>query len=141
MQSGDQFINPQRRFRSDLINETLRRLHVSVVGIKASVVVNPDGLLVAAYPSNDEDTLLGTASTSQVAAMSATLLSLAERTLTSLEQGHLRRLLMEGHDGVMMIYPAGRATLAVLAGNDVLVSRLLFSVRQATKEIRTVLGD
>jgi predicted regulator of Ras-like GTPase activity (Roadblock/LC7/MglB family) len=141
MQSGNQFITPQRRFRSDMINEVLHRLHLSVAGIQASVVVNPDGLLVAAYPSNDEDALLGGSSTSQVAAMSATLLSLAERTLVHLEQGHLRRLLMEGETGVMMIYPAGRATLAVLAGNDVLVSRLLFSVRQATKEIKAVLGE
>jgi hypothetical protein len=43
------------RFRSELIDETLRRLHQAVNGIKASVVVNRDGLLVASFPAGNND--------------------------------------------------------------------------------------
>ena len=129
-----------RLFRSDFIDEALRKLHLACgSGIKASVVVNRDGLLVASYPPGDEDSLLSPIASLQVAAMSATLTGLAERTLSRLAQGNFERLMMEGELGVMVIYPAGRATLAVLADKDAQMSRVLFATRRATDEIVTVL--
>ena len=78
------------KFRQELIDDTLRKLHTAVQGIKASVVVNRDGLLVSSFPPGDEeDPLANPTSSPQVAAMSATLIGLAERTLGRLEQGEL----------------------------------------------------
>ena len=75
------------KFRQEIIDDTLRKLHHAVQGIKASVVVNRDGLLVASFPPGDEgDPLANPTSSPQVAAMSATLIGLAERTLGRLEQ-------------------------------------------------------
>ncbi|HRE47630.1 MAG TPA: roadblock/LC7 domain-containing protein [Aggregatilineales bacterium] len=127
--------------RQELIDDTLRKMHAVVPGIKASVVVNRDGLLVAAYPpTEDDDYLANPTSSPQVAAMAATLISLAERTLGRLEQGDLARLLMEGEDGVMVVYPAGRATLAVLVDKEQRMSPVLYAAGRTSEDIAKVLA-
>ncbi len=133
MQADKRSALPNKKYRSEQIDETLRKLHTAVAGIKASVVVNRDGLLVATYPPSTEE------SSPQVAAMSATLYSLAERTLKRLEQGELERLMMESEMGVMIIYPAGRATLAVLVDKDAQLGRVLFGARITAQEVTEVL--
>jgi predicted regulator of Ras-like GTPase activity (Roadblock/LC7/MglB family) len=129
------------KFKQELIDEALHKMHVAVPGIKASVVVNRDGLLVAGYPpNNDEDYLANPTSSPQVAAMASTLISLAERTLGRLEQGDLERLLMEAEEGVMVVYPAGRATLAVLIDKDQRIGPVLYAASRTAKDIATVLA-
>ena len=130
------------KFRQEVIDDTLRKLHTAVVGIKASVVVNRDGLLVASFPpGDDDDPLANPTSSPQVAAMSATLIGLAERTLGRLAQGDLQRLLMEGEEGVMVVFPAGsHASLAVLVEKDARLSHVLFASKKAAAEIADVLG-
>jgi predicted regulator of Ras-like GTPase activity (Roadblock/LC7/MglB family) len=128
------------KFRQELIDDILRKLHTAVQGIKASVVVNRDGLLVASYPPGDEeDPLANPTSSPQVAAMSATLIGLAERTLGRLEQGELERLLMEGEDGVMVVYPAGRATLAVLVDKEQKLGPVLYAAARSAKDVAEIL--
>lgn len=118
--------------RAEQINEILRKLHAAVKGTKSSVVVNPDGLLVASFPASDED--------DRVAAMSATLIGLAERTLRRLEQGELSRLLIEAEMGMMVVYPAGRATLAVLVDRDQDMRPVLYAAARTSKDIADILG-
>ena len=72
--------------------------------------------------------------------MAATLIGLAERTLKRLAQGELERLLMQGQDGVMIVYPAGRASLAVLVEKDASLAHVLFAARKAAAEIMEILG-
>ncbi len=128
------------KFRQELIDDTLRKLHTAVAGIKASVVVNRDGLLVASFPpGDDDDPLANPTSSPQVAAMAATLIGLAERTLGRLEQGDLERLLMEGEEGTMVVYPAGRATLAVLIDKDQRLGPVLYAASRTAKDVAGVL--
>jgi predicted regulator of Ras-like GTPase activity (Roadblock/LC7/MglB family) len=128
------------KFRQDVIDDLLRKLHTAVKGIKASVVVNRDGLLVAAFPPGDDsDPLVNPTSSPQVAAMSATLIGLAERTLGRLEQGELERLLMEGEEGVMVVYPAGRATLAVLVDKSQKLGPVLYAAARTAKDVAEVI--
>src|SRR5260370_41383837 len=128
------------KFRQELIDDTLRKLHHAVQGIKASVVVNSDGLLVAAFPpGDDDDPLANPTSSPQGAAMSAKLIGLAERTLGRLEQGELERLMMEGEDGVMVVYPSGRATLAVLVDKDQKLGPVLYAAARTAKDVAEVL--
>lgn len=127
--------------REDRLERTLKTLHGSVEGIKATVVVNIDGLLVAAFPPGDEENPHENPTSSpQVAAMSATLIGLAERTLGRLAQGDLERLLMEGEEGVMVVYPAGRASLAVLAKKDARMAYILYATKKAASEVEQILG-
>lgn len=130
-----------QQYRSDALEEKLKMLHTFVEGVKATVIVNVDGLLVAAYPPGDEENPHENPTSSpQVAAMSATLIGLAERTLKRLAQGGLERLLMEGESGVMVVYPAGRASLAVLVDKDARIARVLVAAKKAAAEIEDILG-
>jgi len=132
----------QQGFKSDQLETALRALHTVVEGIKASVIVNNDGLLVSSFPPGDEDNPHENPTSSpQVAAMSATLIGLAERTLGRLAQGELERLLMEGEEGVMVVYPAGRASLAVLVSKDARLSYVLYAAKRAALEVETILGN
>ena len=127
--------------REERLERTLKTLHGSVEGIKATVIVNIDGLLVAAFPPGDEENPHENPTSSpQVAAMSATLIGLAERTLGRLAQGELERLLMEGEEGVMVVYPAGRASLAVLAEKDARMAYILYATKKAASEVQEILG-
>ncbi len=131
-----------QQYRSDALEEKLKMLHTFVEGVKATVIVNVDGLLVAAYPPGDEENPHENPTSSpQVAAMSATLIGLAERTLKRLAQGELERLLMEGESGVMVVYPAGRASLAVLVDKDARIARVLVAAKKAAAEIEDILGS
>ncbi len=130
-----------QEYRSEILERKLKTLHVAVDGIKASVIVNVDGLLVAAFPpGDDERPHENPTSSPQVAAMAATLIGLAERTLGRLAQGDLERLLMEGQEGVMVVFPAGRASLAVLVEKGARLSHVLFAAKKAAAEIAEVLG-
>ena len=130
-----------RQYRSEALEEKLKTLHAVVDGVKATVIVNVDGLLVASYPAGDgENPHQSPTSSPQVAAMAATLIGLAERTLKRLAQGELERLLMQGEDGVMVVYPAGRASLAVLVEKDASIAHVLFAARKAAAEIMEILG-
>ena len=131
-----------REYRSELLERTLKTLHIAVEGVKASVIVANDGLLVAAYPpGNEENPHENPTSSPQVAAMSASLIGLAERTLGRLAQGDLQRLLMEGEEGVMVVYPAGRTSVAVLVEKDARMSHVLFATRKAAAEVAQILDS
>ncbi len=130
-----------QQYRSEALEEKLQTLHDLVEGVKATVIVNIDGLLVAAYPAGDEENPHENPTSSpQVAAMSATLIGLAERTLRRLAQGELVRLLMEGEEGVMVVYPAGRASLAVLVEKEARLAHVLFAAQKAAEEVKEILG-
>jgi predicted regulator of Ras-like GTPase activity (Roadblock/LC7/MglB family) len=127
--------------REERLENTLKILHSAVEGIKATVIVNIDGLLVASFPPGDEENPHENPTSSpQVAAMSATLIGLAERTLGRLAQGDLERLLMEGEEGVMVVYPAGRASLAVLAEKNARLAHILFATKKAAADVAQILG-
>lgn len=131
-----------RQFRSEALEDELKKLHRLIDGIKATVIVNIDGLLVAAYPPGDEENPHENPTSSpQVAAMSATLIGLAEKTLGRLAQGDLERLLMEGEDGTMVVYPAGRAAVAVLVDKSAHMGQVLYATRQAAVEVERILGN
>ncbi len=130
-----------REYRSESLDRVLRTLHTAVPGIIASVIVNIDGLLVSSYPPGDEDNFDDNPTSSpQVAAMAATLIGLAERTLGRLAQGDLERLLMEGENGIMVVYPAGRTALAVLVGKDVRMGNVLYAASRARNDVIRILG-
>jgi predicted regulator of Ras-like GTPase activity (Roadblock/LC7/MglB family) len=131
----------KQQFRSEALEEELKKLHNLVDGVKATVIVNIDGLLVAAYPTGDEENPHENPTSSpQVAAMSATLIGLAEKTLGRLAQGDLERLMMEGEEGTMVVYPAGRASVAVLVSKTANMAKVLFATKHAAAEVNRILS-
>lgn len=132
---------PPVEFREQKLEGELKKLYNVVEGVKAVVIVNIDGLLVSSYPTDDADNPHETPTSSpQVAAMSATLVGLAEKTLIRLAQGKLERLLMEAEEGTMVVYPAGRTAVAVLVTKDANMAHVLFATKQAAAEISRILA-
>jgi predicted regulator of Ras-like GTPase activity (Roadblock/LC7/MglB family) len=60
--------------------------------------------------------------------------------LGRLAQGDLERLMMEAEEGVMVVYPAGRASLAVLAAKDARMAYVLYAAKRAAEDIAGILG-
>ncbi len=132
---------PPVEFREQKLVAELKKLYYVVEGVKAVVIVNIDGLLVSSYPIDDEENPHETPTSSpQVAAMSATLVGLAEKTLVRLAQGKLERLLMEAEEGTMVVYPAGRTAVAVLVEKTANMAHVLFATKQAAAEIAAILA-
>jgi predicted regulator of Ras-like GTPase activity (Roadblock/LC7/MglB family) len=130
-----------QEYRSEQLERSLQKLHLVVDGLRASVLVNVDGLLMASFPPGNNDHI-GSSPTSspQVAAMAATLIGLAENTLTRLAQGRLDRILMEGEEGLMVVYPAGTvASLAILLEKDARLERVFYAANRTTSEVLDVL--
>lgn len=125
------------QYREDALRRALENLHASVPGVRSSVIVNTDGLLVTAYPPAQD---ARSPSSESVAAMSAVLMSLAERTLSRLEQGELGRVLIEGQHGIVVVFPAtADAALAVLVDKAAKIGVTLHAIRQCAEEIRHIL--
>jgi predicted regulator of Ras-like GTPase activity (Roadblock/LC7/MglB family) len=102
-------------YRIEILEARLRELIEVMPSIWETVIVSSDGFVVAAYPPPVMDDLFRDASTSQVAAMAASLMALGDQTLNRLDHGRMRRMLIEGSNGVLVIYPINRsAALAVL---------------------------
>ena len=127
--------------RGEALQAALRRLGLIVDGVNASVVVSEDGLALAAHPDGGDlsagDDPINAA---QVAAVSATLAALAERSLDRLAQGELGRLLLEGEAGALLSCPAGDVILALLVEKDASMGHVLFAAQKAAAEIEAILA-
>ena len=127
-------------YRVDILEDRLRELTESVPGIMGTVIVSIEGFVVAAYPPADED-LSQPTSTPQIAAMAATLIALGEEALTRLAQGKIERLLIEGENGAMIVYPINRnAALAAMVDKRAKLGLTLLTVAQAASFFVNVLS-
>ena len=130
-----------RTERGDALEAALRRLGMIVDGVTASVVVSEDGLALAAYPDTEDGSGRdGMVNPAQVAAVSATLAALAERSLDRLAQGELGRLLLEGEAGTLLSCPAGDVILALLVEKEASMGHVLFAAQKAAAEIEAILA-
>ena len=128
-------------YREDILRQALEALTKAVPGIKATVIVNVDGLVVASYPPSPEDVHNPTSDHS-VAATSALILGLAERTLERLAQGGLDRVMIEGDHGAIGVYPCTEdAALAVLIAKDAKLGLALMAARNTANQIKAILNS
>ena len=127
-------------YRSEALWQILKDLRESQQGIQAAVILSVEGLLVEAYPSdNSEDSHINPTSSPQVAAMASVMAGLSRRTLDRLAQGELERLMVQGEEGVLLIYPCGRNFLAVLVEKDTRLGPVITEMNAKTPRIKEVL--
>ena len=120
----------------------MRRLALVVEGVKTCVLVNHDGLAIAAYPDGTGgDPADSPVSAAQVAAVSAALSGMAERTLERLAQGGMGRLLLEGKTGALLSCPAGQAILTIVVEPDASMAHVLFAAQKAAAEVESILAE
>jgi predicted regulator of Ras-like GTPase activity (Roadblock/LC7/MglB family) len=128
-------------YRVNLLEDRLQSLTESVEGILGAVVVSVEGFVVASYaPRGNPDTARLVSNTPQLAAMSATLMALGEQTLTRLAQGKIERLMIEGEDGAMLVYPINQnAAVAVLVAKWAKIGLALMASARAAQDFARLL--
>jgi predicted regulator of Ras-like GTPase activity (Roadblock/LC7/MglB family) len=112
-----------------ILNDLLRQ----TPGIEAAAVVSFDGLpMVSALPADmDED---------RVAAMSAALLSLAERATQGLGRGALSQVYIEGENGTVFLVAAqDEGVLVAVTSAGAKVGMMLYEIRLAASQVADVL--
>jgi uncharacterized protein len=130
-------------YRVDLLQRALASLCKSLQSARAAVIVSVEGFVIASYPPGDESLVEDdAASSSHVAAMASIMVSLAERTLSTLRlsDGEIERLLVEGKRGSLIVLPvSSEAAIAVLLEKDTKMGVALRAVPRAAQQMRDIL--
>ncbi len=119
--------------RAGRLDRILRDLLHQTPGVEAAAVVSFDGLpMASALPSDmDED---------RVAAMSAALLSLAERAAQGLGRGDLSQVYIEGEHGTVFLVSAqDEGVLIAVTSAGAKVGMMLYEVKLAANRVGEVL--
>ncbi len=119
--------------RSEMLNSILSELNGSSTEIEASAIISTDGLIMASMlPAGmDED---------RVAAMSAALLSLGDRTAEELNRGSLEQVLIKGDSGyILMTHAGNESVLTVLAKSNARLGLIFLDVKRAAANITKLL--
>lgn len=116
------------------MQEELQRLQASSPDIEATALITMDGLILAS-------TLPDTTEEDRVSAMSAALLSLAERITLELGRGFLEQVFLRGAEGdVLLMAVADQAVLTVLSRREAKLGMLIYYMRRAAKELTNFLN-
>ena len=119
--------------KRDRLTQILKDLEATTPDIEASAIVSVDGLMIAsALPRDVEE--------DRVAAMSAAMLSLGERTASELARGGLSEVYVKGETGYVILMAAGEnAVLTALARKDAKLGLVFLDMKRTAEEIRTVI--
>jgi uncharacterized protein len=124
---------PESASRAARLDRILRDLLHQTPGVEAAAVVSFDGLpMASALPVGmDED---------RVAAMSAALLSLAERAAQGLGRGDLSQVYIEGEHGTVFLVSAqDEGVLIAVTSAGAKVGMMLYEVKLAANRVGEVL--
>ncbi|HEX2914656.1 MAG TPA: roadblock/LC7 domain-containing protein [Chloroflexia bacterium] len=111
------------------MKEELIKLQATSADIEAAAVITLDGLILSSTlpDSTEED---------RVSAMSAALLSLAERISLELGRGYLEQVFIRGTSGdVLLMSVADQAVLTVMSKREAKLGMLVFYMRRCAKEL------
>lgn len=116
------------------VRSVLRGLIGSVdSGIRAAAAISSDGMVIASVLSKETDP-------DRFAAMSASLLALADRAIAETQRGVLKQLLIEGTEGAVLLVQSGDdAVLAISTDPGALLGKIFLRARASAEELRRVL--
>ncbi len=130
-----------RFYRAELLERELQNLVESIAGIRGVVIVSIEGFVVASYPNEITPALNRRTQTPQVAAMAATMIALGEQTLARLTQGKVERLMLEGEDGAMIVYPINaNAVITALVNKNAKMGLIFLAVAKKAEQLSKILG-
>ena len=114
--------------RTEMLTDLLKDLEATS-DIEASAVVSVDGLMIAsALPQDVEE--------DRVAAMSAAMLSLGERTANELARGGLSEVYVKGESGYVVLMASGEnAVLTALARKDAKLGLVFLDMKRTAEEV------
>jgi predicted regulator of Ras-like GTPase activity (Roadblock/LC7/MglB family) len=119
--------------RTEAMISILKDRQASTADIEATAVVSVDDLIMASsLPADVEE--------DRVAAMSAAMLSLGDRTAQELGRGELEQVFIKGAEGYVILTSAGTdAVLTALARADAKLGLIFLDMRRTVEEIGKVI--
>lgn len=118
-----------QKTRTQNLSELLKELDATTPDVEASAVVSTDGLTIASSLPQDVEE-------DRVAAMSAAMLSLGERTSQELKRGSLEQVFVKGVSGYILMMGAGQeAVLTALARKDAKLGLVFLDMKRTADEI------
>lgn len=119
--------------RTENMIRMLKDLQASTPDVEASAVLSLDGLIMAsALPTDVEE--------DRIAAMSAAMLPLGERTAEELQKGKLEQVFIRGGYGYVVLMNAGdQAVLNVMARNNAKLGLLFLDMKRTAEQISVIL--
>jgi predicted regulator of Ras-like GTPase activity (Roadblock/LC7/MglB family) len=111
------------------LDDILKKLLAAIPEVKAAAIVSAEGLPIAsALPQGVDET--------RIAAMTAALLSLAERSVIEMEKGEFDQLYVKGSDGYLLVLQAGpNAVLTVSTTKDVRLGLIFLDCKRTCEKI------
>ena len=108
----------------DNLDDILKKLLSAIPEVKAAMIVSTEGLpIVSALPQGINAT--------KMAAMTAALLSLAERSVIEMEKGEFEQLYIRGNEGYLLILQAGpNIILTVSTTKDVRLGLIFHNLKK-----------
>ena len=118
-----------RRTKTEELTTLLKNLEAATPDVEASAVVSVDGLMIAsALPQDVEE--------DRVAAMSAAMLSLGERTARELARGGLSEVYVKGENGYVVLMASGEnAVLTALARKEAKLGLVFLDMKRTAEEV------
>ncbi|TFG21225.1 MAG: hypothetical protein EU529_13820 [Promethearchaeota archaeon] len=111
----------------------LKRLLSAIPEVKAAAIVSVEGLPIAsALPQGIDET--------RIAAMTAALLSLAERAIQEMRKGDFEQVYVKGTDGYLLVLAAGQnAVLTVSTTKDVRLGLIFLDCKRTCDKIAKII--
>ena len=117
---------------SELV-ELLRQMEAINSEIQGSAIVSVQGLPICSVLARDVNDGI-------VSAMSAAILSVSERAVDELARGELKRILIEGEDGIIILSRAGgNAILCTLARSNASLGMVFLNIESVSRKIAQLL--
>ncbi len=107
----------------------LKKLLAAIPEVKAAAIVSVEGLPIAsALPQGFDET--------RIAAMTAALLSLAERAIQEMRKGDFEQVYVKGSDGYLLVLAAGQnAVLTVSTTKEVKLGLIFLDCKRTCDKI------
>jgi len=113
----------------ETLDDILIKLLAAIPEVKSAAIVSVEGLPIAsALPQGVDET--------RIAAMTAALLSLAERAALEMSKGTFEQIYVKGSDGYLLVFNAGlNAVLTVSTTKDVKLGLIILDARRVCDKI------
>lgn len=115
------------------LTDLLRQMEAVNPNIQGSAIVSVQGLPICSALARDVNDGI-------VSAMSAAILSVSERAVEELARGDLKRILIEGVDGIIILSKAGEnAILCTLAKSEASLGMVFLNIQSVSNKIAELL--
>ena len=107
----------------------------STNGLEATAIVSMDGMIIGSVLPEDVEE-------ERIAAMTAAILGLGERTAEEMQRGTLEEIYIKGENGYVLIMSAGEAVvLTGIVSDEAKLGLLFISMKNTAKKIAKVLSE